>query len=293
MTEHFQTGMKIGRGRSKRSLDMIQAMYEIAKQCLPITGRGVAYKLFSLNLIPSMSRNDMQGVYRLLKEAREEGTIPWEWIVDETRELEQVSTWDNPADYMRTVSRAYRRDFWQQQPERVEVWSEKGTIRGVSQPILDEYGVGFRVMHGYASATAINDVAQHDDSRPLQIFYIGDYDPSGMGMSEQDIPDRLSRYGGDHISVRRIALLRDDCVLLGRKPAFNVKEKKKDPRAPWIRKNYGQLCWELDAMDPNDLRSRVEDEINQHIEPKAWKRCRVVDAAERKSMPSFLGKWKT
>ena len=101
MTEYFQTGMKKGRGRAQRSLDMIKAMYEIAEEAQPITGRGVGYKLFSLNLIPSMSRNDMQGVYRLLKEAREEGTIPWEWIVDETRELEQVSTWDNPAAFVR------------------------------------------------------------------------------------------------------------------------------------------------------------------------------------------------
>jgi hypothetical protein len=28
-------------------------------------------------------------LYRLLKEARERGIIPWSWIVDETRELER------------------------------------------------------------------------------------------------------------------------------------------------------------------------------------------------------------
>ena len=44
----------------------------------------------------------------------------------------------------------YRRDYWDQQPVRLEVWSEKGTIRDVLQPVLDEYGVGFRVMHGFA-----------------------------------------------------------------------------------------------------------------------------------------------
>ena len=64
----------------------------------------------------------MQRVYRLLKEAREQGLIPWEWIVDETRALERVSTWDNPAEYARCVARSYRRDFWDQQPVRVEVW---------------------------------------------------------------------------------------------------------------------------------------------------------------------------
>ena len=52
----------------------------------------------------------MAKVYRLLKEAREEGIIPWEWIVDETRELERVSSWKNPAAFMRAAARSYRRD---------------------------------------------------------------------------------------------------------------------------------------------------------------------------------------
>lgn len=289
---YFQTGMKKGRGRSQRSLDLIMAMYDIAEEAEPITGRGVGYKLFSLNLIPSMSRNDMQSVYRLLKEAREEGTIPWEWIVDETRELEQVSTWDNPAAFVRCVARSYRRDFWNQQPKRIVVWSEKGTVRGILQPVLDEYGIGFLPVHGFGSATVVNDVSQDDDGRPLTILYVGDFDPSGLWMSERDIPERLSRYGGSHVSIKRIALLRQDCVVLGRRPAFNVSEKKKDPRAPWFRKNYGQLCWELDAMDPNDLRSRVEDEIKNYIEPVAWERCRVVDKAERESLRHVLDKWR-
>lgn len=287
--EYFQTSTKKGRGRAKRSLDMIKAMYEIAEDAQPITERGVGYKLFSLGFIPSMSK--MQSVYRLLKEAREEGTVPWEWIVDETRELEQVSSWHNPDAFVRCVARSYRRDFWQQQPTRVEVWSEKGTVRGMLQPVLDEYGVGFRVMHGFGSATIINDVAQYDDSRPLIILYIGDFDPSGLWMSERDIPERLKRYGGDHISIRRIALLHEDCMALGERPAFNVADKRKDPRAPWFRRTFGQLCWELDAMDPNDLRARVEAEINEHIEPEAWERCRIVNEAEQQSLRHFLDRW--
>jgi hypothetical protein len=131
-SEYFQTGMKKGRGRAQKSLDLIEAMYSAAEAAQPITGRGIGYKLFTAGLIPSMSRNDMQRVYRLLKEAREQGQIPWEWIVDETRSLERTSTWDNPAHYARCVAQSYRRDFWNQQPVRVEVWSEKGTARCAS-----------------------------------------------------------------------------------------------------------------------------------------------------------------
>lgn len=110
-TEHFETRSKKGRGMAQRSLDLIDAMYAIAEAAQPITGRGIGYKLFSQGLISSMARSEMQRVYRLLKEAREQGIIPWEWIVDETRSLERCSTWDDPADYARTVARSYRRDF--------------------------------------------------------------------------------------------------------------------------------------------------------------------------------------
>lgn len=291
VTEYFQTGSKKGRGMARASLDLIATMHDIIAATQPITGRGVGYKLFSKGLIPSMSTGDMAKVYRLLRIAREQGDIPWEWIVDETRELERVSTWDDPAQYARCVARSYRRDFWNQQPERVEVWSEKGTIRGVLQPVLDRFAVGFRVMHGFGSATTVNGVASDDDGRPLNVLYVGDYDPSGMYMSECDLPDRLSRYGGDHVSLTRIALLRFDCDQIGRRAAFNVATKKADPRASWFRKNYGRLCWELDAMDPNDLRARVEEEIEQHIEPEAWARCETVNAAEQESLRHVLEKW--
>jgi len=72
----------------------------------------------------------------LLKEAREQEIIPWEWIVDESRELERVSCWDDPKAYTRLVIRSYRRDYWNQQSVRVEVWSEKGTIRGGSLSVI-------------------------------------------------------------------------------------------------------------------------------------------------------------
>src|SRR5262249_35015799 len=154
-------------------------------------------------LIPSMARKEMQRVYRLLKVAREQGDIPWEWIVDETRSLERVSTWDNPTAYARAVARSYRRDFWNQQPHRVEVWSEKGTIRGVLQPVLDEYAVGFRVMHGFGSATSVYDIAQDDDGRDLIALYVGDFDPSGLFMSQEDLPARLADYDGNHVTLER------------------------------------------------------------------------------------------
>jgi hypothetical protein len=52
------------------------------------------------------------------------GSIPWDWIVDETRSIERVPTWSDPAEYARCVAQSYRRDFWDQQPHRIQVRSE-------------------------------------------------------------------------------------------------------------------------------------------------------------------------
>ena len=159
--EQSEPDLKIrrGRGMAQKSRELIDAMYAAAEKAQPITGRGIGYKLFVQSLIASMSRADMQRVYRLLKEAREQNIIPWEWIVDETRELERVASWNDPEDYVDNVSRGYRRDFWLQQPKHVEVWSEKGTVRGLLDPMFEKYGVGFRAVHGFSSATLAHDIA--------------------------------------------------------------------------------------------------------------------------------------
>src|SRR4029077_17501073 len=104
MNEHFGTSTKKVRGRSAQSLALIKAMYDIAEATQPITGRGIGYKLFTQKLIPSMSRTSMRVVYRLLLLAREEGIIPWEWMVDETRSAERVATWKDPEAYSRSVA---------------------------------------------------------------------------------------------------------------------------------------------------------------------------------------------
>ena len=220
-------------------------MSRIAEASAPITGRGVGYKLFSAGLIESMS--EMSKVYRLLRIAREGGDIPWDWIVDETRDLEQVPTWADPEEYAEATVCDWRRDFWNQQPVRVEVWSEKGTIRGVLKPVLDDYAVGFRVMHGFGSATVINKIARDDSGRPLIALYVGDRDPSGMFMSEVDLQKRLAKYGGSHVRLRRIALTPDQVAGL---PSFPASDKKKDTRYKWFVGRHGDRCWELDAMDP-------------------------------------------
>jgi hypothetical protein len=59
--------------------------------------------------------------------------------------------------------------------------------------VLEQYGVGFRVMHGFSSATVVHDIADDRDARPLTALYVGDWDSSGLYMSVLDLPETAGK----------------------------------------------------------------------------------------------------
>ncbi len=283
-----------GRGKSQKSLDLIDAAHRILEEIHPASVRAVCYRFFVDGLIPSMSKANTAKVSTQLVWAREQNVIPWEWVVDETREAERVTTWDSPEQIITAAMKGYRANYWGAQPEWVEVWSEKGTVRSTLAPVLKEYGVTCRVMHGFGSATSLHDIAEETASSDkwLTVLYCGDWDPSGMQMSEVDLPRRLERYDG-YATIKRVALEFMD-VLPGTKlPSFEAESKAKDPRHKWFVENYGDRCWELDAMSPVVLRQRVDDAILELLDVAAWNRSIEVEAVERESMSNVLTAWQS
>ena len=152
----------------------------------------------------------------------------------------------------------------------------------------------YQAHKGFSSATAVYDAAQATRESASQydsiVLYVGDYDPSGLHMSMVDLPKRLDRYGGQAV-IERIALTPDDGLSLDL-PSFPVTDKRKDPRFGWwVNAGFGSKCWELDAMDPNTLRQRVELAILGYIDPISWERCQITEQAERVSMSDFFDKY--
>jgi hypothetical protein len=244
--------------------------------------------------------------------AREEGRLPWEWIVDPTRAEQQVATWKDPVAYGRAVQASYRRDKWADQPTHVSVWSEKATVEGTVRPVLDRYEVPFQVLHGWSGATPVWDAARANLGRHQNtlILYIGDYDPSGMYMSKVDLPQRLARYSSKtpndktvdrelalqwlkdvRLEIRRIALTKTDTESLGDGPRFSASDKKDDTRHGWFIQNCGHWCWELDAMSPSLLRDRLDEAIRDELDVEAWDRYVRVEEVEREAITATCLAW--
>jgi hypothetical protein len=279
----------MSRGKARKTIERLDAAIDILEEIQPATVRAVCYRLFVARLIPDMSKSSTNSMSRILTQAREDGDVPWAWIVDETRSAETSGRWSNTTQFISVMSQGYRRNYWQDQPQRVEVWSEKGTVRGTLGPVLSEYGVTFRVMHGYASATAVNDAADESlrDDRPLHVLYVGDWDPSGLHMSDVDLPERIERYGGD-LTIRRVALWESD---IGRLPCFAPEDKLRDPRYAWFKREIGTQCCELDALPPPELRSRVATMIESYLDRGLWQRAIEVERVEIEAIAAFSKSW--
>jgi hypothetical protein len=238
-----------GRGRAQSTLDIVAASYDILEQIQPASVRAVCYQLFNRKFLKDMSKGETQKVSKILTKARENGEIPWDWIVDETRGKERASAWRDLDDFRETVVKTYRKDFWLHQPEIVEVWSEKGTVRGTLAPVLHEFGVSFSVKHGFDSSTSVHLAAEQtrDLDRPMIVLHVGDWDPSGLCMSNSDLPRRLREYGAN-VKLIRIALTSDD--IGPGLPSFPAHERRTDPRYKWFIKEFGNECWELRRGEP-------------------------------------------
>jgi hypothetical protein len=136
---------------------------------------------------------------------------------------------------------------------------EKAGSRDFLHDWFDDYGVFVTALGGYSSQTLIDTIRRNQvrDQRPMVVLYAGDHDATGEDIDR----DFQSRLGAEGIEVRRIALLPEhiEQYQLPRSP-FD----KLDSRAnSFIRRHGGLWQTELDALDPDVLRTLFVHEFEQ------------------------------
>ncbi len=125
------------RGLANKTIELIRTSRLILEEIHPATVRSVCYQLFAIyHLIPNMKKNSTNRVSSALVTARENGWIPWEWIVDEGRAIERTPGWDDPMAFTDAIRQSYRKDWWKTKPKHLILLSEKGTRRECCDPFL-------------------------------------------------------------------------------------------------------------------------------------------------------------
>lgn len=272
----------------------------------PVTLRGLMYRLVSAGWLPSTDATHYTRTGRLMTRLREEGLVPYHWIVDGVRSTIKPSSWAGIGDFADTVRDAYRMDFWSQLPAYVHIICEKDAVAGTLSPVTRKYDVALSPIRGYCSLSFAYEIGSvwNETEKPIYCYYLGDYDPSGFDL-ERDIREKLERHTADshpewviqgpddpmpdvsHDSVvwTRLGVNQadfDDWDLLP------LKIKKDDKRASKFRDEHGDKCAELDAIPSSELRRRVRDAIESHIPQDEWVKLQEIEQIERDNFNQLL-----
>jgi len=273
--------LKMAKGEWKKTTRLIEAAVNILEQENPMTIRQLFYRLVSVAEIENCLR-DYQRVSIAMTKAREDGRVPYEWIVDRSRATYSSRGWTNLHALGDVLERAlvnYRRDYWQDQPYYVEVWCEKDAVTGSIEEIRNRYGINVEAIRGFNSTTNIHTAAmrllqQRYDGKKIAIFYLGDWDPSGHDI-ERDLSQRIAEtaLGGvaplcglSNIGLERIAIFREDIQKFNLPP---LRVKDKDPRANGFTKRWNLTrCHQLNCGTVCDAPSMKLSTVRHGIEPR-------------------------
>jgi hypothetical protein len=275
--------------RTKAEIEELrEALYEIVAQYEPITVRGVFYQAATRGLVPKTDNEGYRPIQRELLKMRREGAIPWGWITDGSRVVFRRSRYGNLESYAKEVARNYRRDYWYDSDEYVEIWLEKEALRGVIFPtVVDQYGLDLYVTKGQPSVTYLYEAAEQivHDERPTHIYVLSDHDPGGLRIFERirrELHDFVD--GQVDLYIQRIAVEPWQIELydLPTRPG-----KVKDPNAGEFVEKYGDACVELDAISPPLLRQLVAEHIESHIAADQLRALKLAEEKEREGLRSI------
>jgi len=337
-------GKKIGAGALAIIRSANTILDDYAEQGFDLTLRQLYYQFVAHDLFPDDRRwtwiertrrwvRDPEGTknadpnYKWLGDivntARLTGRMDWSYIVDRTRELEELPHWDAPVNMIEQAAKQFRVELWADQPEYVEVWIEKDALIGVIEGTCKRYDVPYFSCRGYTSQSEMWSAGrrlgeQIARGKKVTILHLGDHDPSGIDMT-RDIEDRLTMFiGTDYVldaarsagiapghmseanveitlreaiskfSVQRIALNMDQVEQYGPPPN---PAKLGDSRSTSYVEQFGHESWELDALEPSVLAQLISEQIEDLIEPEAWQAAVKVQRHGRALLERAADQW--
>lgn len=272
--------------RSKAEVDDLKnAILRIVMGEESLTVRHLFYRMVGEGLIEKTEDEYKNVVIRLALQLRRSGDIPFGKIVDGTRLYRQPRSYGSVEEALRETARLYRRDYWRDAEQLVEVWCEKEAVSGYLYEVTAPLGVPLMVTRGFSSETITQSVAEDAmlDGRPLTILTVCDLDPAG-DLMPQDVIRRVRHYAPDaDVRIQRVAVVRDQVRFFGL-PTRPTKREGNSHAA-----HFEGDSVEVDAMPPAILKGLVRGTIERLMDPHRLAILREAEASERAILSNFGG----
>jgi hypothetical protein len=233
---------------------------------------------------------------------RREGKVPYGWISDATRRGHFTYTYRNGADFLTRHIGLYRQDLWADAPVRCEVWCESRSIAGVIVDLCRELAVDLFPCGGFSSITFAYEAAdaiRDGGNRPVEIIYIGDYDPAGVLIDKSLEAELRHHLRGDDLTAEDLRLAAEAMCCPDRVPEIELRftrlaitpeqilehdlptkpRKASDKRALDVEHTV-----EAEAMPAATLRALLRAEVEALLPAGALEVARVAERSEREHL---------
>jgi hypothetical protein len=235
---------------------------------LPTNGRFVFYELEQRGVIPKhyddLVHQPAHDVTLALIHLRENGLIPWDWLVDESRTLHQWRYSSSVHEYASNAVEHARIDCWDGEEPPLIICESKATA-GVLERLAARYLCPITGTGGQCGGFLVTEVAPllTDNERP--VLYLGDLEQGGPG---EHIEDNTRRYLEEHAdrefidddTWKRVALTPAQVQRNGRLRSLaltKIDRRHKPPRR--------YRAWECEAVGQGPLQRLLQAELDRRL----------------------------
>ena len=284
VTKIYRAGTLKRIRRTDAQLEQLDAqIIAVLKEDHPQSVRHVFYRMTDPRLPEPVEKSDKG--YRHVQDRcvklRRSGRIKYSWFADLSRRGYFVNTFSGARDFVTRMKGLYRADLWQDAECRCEVWAESRSIASVLLADCNELAVDLYPCGGFSSLSFIHEAAESinnsGDDRPLQVFYIGDYDAAGV-LIDVSLQRELREHLRSDIELRfeRIGINADQIKQydLPTKP-----RKESDKRSLHI-----EFSVEAESMPAKILRRILRDKVEELLPENALAVAKVAEQSEREHL---------
>ncbi|MFD6967402.1 hypothetical protein [Streptomyces sp. NPDC059949] len=273
------------------SLELLAAVDRVLNRYtdhLPLTIRQVWYSLISDAVLAKESRT-YKRLIEVIGMGRRSGRIPWEALRDDTELKAEPVFYAGPDDFhaaLRQAAEGYRLDRQTGQPIRLEVWSETAGMVSQLRAVAEPYGVPVYSGSGFNGLPAKRTAALRmaADPRPVRVFVVSDWDPSGVhlfsALAEDVAAFAAVDAPGSEVVFERLAVTEQQI------------EEHRLPTAPTKatdnRSFTGSSTTQAEALPPDVLASVVRDAITIRRDPLILAELLNREERERRALLADL-----
>lgn len=272
------------------SAEAIIAQY--AAQGYTLTLRQLYYQFVARDLIENTERS-YKNLGSAISRGRMAGMISWDAIEDRNREYNDFWSMEDPQKAVDQLPNMIRFDYWMRQPCYIEVWVEKEALGNVIERACDPWLVPHMACKGYLSASEAWRAGQRfqvaaEAGKECHLIHLGDHDPSGIDMTRDNRARVWLFSEASDVEVERIALNMDQVEQY--KPPPNPA-KQTDSRHDGYAREFGNISWELDALEPSVIADLVTGRIEELVDHGIWDETRFAEEETENLLTAVGENW--